>query len=201
MCRALFDPGHSGGSGPLLTGTTAVCFRRSIWYYGRTLVIGCDGSEANEIFKVVMAKTVTPSSRITSAAGKVLRSKSTSKAEKPDVGSAMSQIKKGKIKASDRTSSRHVATAAGKILQSKSASKAEKSVAASALTQIGSAKETTGSATAAAAAKILKNPRASREAKSVAASALTQKPKFRPKSAGSSEVYRVVKLYLAKREA
>ncbi|MBA2126476.1 hypothetical protein DLM45_09620 [Hyphomicrobium methylovorum] len=77
-----------------------------------------------------MAKPETTSRRVSSAASKVLRSKTASKAEKSVAASALTQAHNPK-----ETTSRRVATAASKILRSRTASKEAKSAAASALTQ------------------------------------------------------------------
>lgn len=77
-----------------------------------------------------MAKAETTSKRVSSAASKVLRSKSASKAEKAVAASALTQSRSPK-----ETTGKKVASAASKILRSKTASKEAKSVAASALTQ------------------------------------------------------------------
>lgn len=76
-----------------------------------------------------MAKSESTSKKVPSAASKVLRSKSATKAQKSVAASALTQ------KGSTEKTSAKVASAASKILRSKSASKAAKSAAASALTQ------------------------------------------------------------------
>lgn len=76
-----------------------------------------------------MAKSESTGKKVSSAAAKVLRSKSASKAQKSVAASALTQTK------SKEVTGKKVATAASKILRSKTASKAAKSVAASALTQ------------------------------------------------------------------
>jgi hypothetical protein len=77
-----------------------------------------------------MAKSESTSRKVSSAASKVLRSKTASKAEKAVAASALTQTKSAK-----ETTSKKVASAAAKILHNPKASKAAKSVAASALTQ------------------------------------------------------------------
>lgn len=77
-----------------------------------------------------MAKSESTSRKVSSAASKVLMSKSASKAEKAVAASALTQTKSAK-----ETTSKKVASAAAKILHNPKASKAAKSVAASALTQ------------------------------------------------------------------
>ena len=67
--------------------------------------------------------------KVSSAAAKIMKSKTASKAEKAVAASAMSQTKNSKV------SGKAVASSAAKILKSKTASKEAKSVAASALTQ------------------------------------------------------------------
>mgnify|MGYP001322852756 CR=1 FL=1 len=77
-----------------------------------------------------MAKPEVTSKKVSSAAAKILKSKSASKAEKSVAASALTQTKNPK-----ETTGKTVASAAAKILKSKSASKRAKSAAASALTQ------------------------------------------------------------------
>jgi hypothetical protein len=77
-----------------------------------------------------MAKSESTSRKVSSAASKVLRSKTASKAEKAVAASALTQTKSAK-----ETTSKKVASAAAKILHNPKASKAAKSAAASALTQ------------------------------------------------------------------
>jgi hypothetical protein len=77
-----------------------------------------------------MANTESTGSKVSSAASKVLRSKTASKAEKAVAASALTQTKSKK-----ETTGSSVASSASKILRSKTASKEAKSVAASALTQ------------------------------------------------------------------
>jgi hypothetical protein len=77
-----------------------------------------------------MAKSESTSRKVSSAASKVLRSKTASKAEKAVAASALTQTKSAK-----ETTSKKVASQAAKILHNPKASKAAKSVAASALTQ------------------------------------------------------------------
>lgn len=76
-----------------------------------------------------MAKSESTSKKVASAASKVLKSKTATKAEKAVAASALTQ------KGSTETTSAKVATSASKILRSKTASKEAKSAAASALTQ------------------------------------------------------------------
>jgi hypothetical protein len=77
-----------------------------------------------------MAKSESTGKKVSSAAAKVLKSKTASKAEKAVAASALTQTKSAK-----ETTGKTVASAAAKILKSKTASKEAKSVAASALTQ------------------------------------------------------------------
>jgi hypothetical protein len=77
-----------------------------------------------------MAKTESTGKKISSAASKVLRSKSASDAEKSVAASALTQAKTKK-----EETGKAVASKASKILNDPKASKAAKSVAASALTQ------------------------------------------------------------------
>lgn len=76
-----------------------------------------------------MAKSESTSKKVASAASKVLKSKTATKAEKAVAASALTQ------KGSTETTSAKVASSASKILRSKTASKEAKSAAASALTQ------------------------------------------------------------------
>ncbi|MBS0249765.1 MAG: hypothetical protein JSR78_01735 [Proteobacteria bacterium] len=76
-----------------------------------------------------MAKSESTSKKVASAASKVLKSKTATKAEKAVAASALTQ------KGSTETTSAKVASSAAKILKSKTASKEAKSAAASALTQ------------------------------------------------------------------
>jgi hypothetical protein len=76
-----------------------------------------------------MAKSESTSKKVASAASKVLRSKTASKAEKAVAASALTQ------KGSTETTSTRVAATASKVLRDPKASKAAKSAAASALTQ------------------------------------------------------------------
>jgi hypothetical protein len=76
-----------------------------------------------------MAKSVSTGSKVASAAAKVLKDKSASKAEKAVAASALTQ------KGSNEKTSARVASSAGSVLRSKTASKDAKSAAASALTQ------------------------------------------------------------------
>jgi hypothetical protein len=76
-----------------------------------------------------MAKSESTSKKVASAAAKVMKSKTATKAEKSVAASALTQ------KGSTETTSARVASSASKILRSKTASKAAKSAAASALTQ------------------------------------------------------------------
>lgn len=76
-----------------------------------------------------MAKSESTSKKVASAASKVLRSKTASKAEKAVAASALTQ------KGSTETTSAKVAATASKVLRDPKASKAAKSAAASALTQ------------------------------------------------------------------
>lgn len=76
-----------------------------------------------------MAKSESTGTKVSSAAAKILKSKTASKEEKAVAASAMSQTKNAKV------SGGKVASSAAKILKSKTASKEAKSVAASALTQ------------------------------------------------------------------
>lgn len=76
-----------------------------------------------------MAKSESTSKKVASAASKVLRSKTASKAEKSVAASALTQ------KGSTETTSAKVAATASKVLRDPKASKAAKSAAASALTQ------------------------------------------------------------------
>lgn len=76
-----------------------------------------------------MAKSESTSKKVASAASKVLKSKTATKAEKSVAASALTQ------KGSTETTSAKVAASASKILRSKTASKEAKSAAASALTQ------------------------------------------------------------------
>jgi hypothetical protein len=77
-----------------------------------------------------MAKSESTSRKVSSAASKVLRSKTASKAEKAVAASALTQTKSAK-----ETTSKKVASQAAKVLHDPKASKAAKSAAASALTQ------------------------------------------------------------------
>ncbi|HML28877.1 MAG TPA: hypothetical protein PKE16_08570 [Hyphomicrobium sp.] len=77
-----------------------------------------------------MAKSEVTSKKVSSAASKVLRSKTATKAEKSVAASALTQTK-----SVSETTGKKVASAASKILHNPKASKAAKSVAASALTQ------------------------------------------------------------------
>ncbi|MBS0234935.1 MAG: hypothetical protein JSR99_15790 [Proteobacteria bacterium] len=77
-----------------------------------------------------MAKTEVTGKKVSSAASKVLRSKTATKAEKAVAASALTQTKNPK-----ETTGTKVASAASKILHDPKASKEAKSVAASALTQ------------------------------------------------------------------
>lgn len=76
-----------------------------------------------------MAKSESTSKKVASAASKVMRSKSATKAQRTVAASALTQ------KGSTEKTSAKVASAASKVLRSKSASRAAKSAAASALTQ------------------------------------------------------------------
>lgn len=76
-----------------------------------------------------MAKSESTGKKVSSAASRVLRDKSSSKAEKAVAASALTQTK------SKETTGKVVAASASKILRDPKASKAAKSVAASALTQ------------------------------------------------------------------
>jgi hypothetical protein len=76
-----------------------------------------------------MAKSESTSKKVASAAAKVLKSKTATKAEKSVAASALTQ------KGSTEQTSARVASSAAKILKSKTASKEAKSAAASALTQ------------------------------------------------------------------
>jgi hypothetical protein len=76
-----------------------------------------------------MAKSGSTGTKVASAAAKVLKSKTATKAEKAVAASALTQ--KG---STERTSAK-VASSAAKVLKSKTASKEAKSAAASALTQ------------------------------------------------------------------
>ncbi|HVZ05852.1 hypothetical protein [Hyphomicrobium sp.] len=76
-----------------------------------------------------MAKSESTSKKVATAASKVLRSKTASKAEKSVAASALTQ------KGSTETTSAKVAATASKVLRDPKASKAAKSAAASALTQ------------------------------------------------------------------
>ena len=77
-----------------------------------------------------MAKSEVTSKKVSSAASKVLRSKTATKAEKSVAASALTQTGSAK-----ETTGKKVASAAAKILHDLKASKEAKSVAASALTQ------------------------------------------------------------------
>ncbi len=77
-----------------------------------------------------MARSESTGKAVSSAASKVLRSKTASKAEKAVAASALTQTKSAK-----ETTGKKVAASASKILRDPKASKAAKSVAASALTQ------------------------------------------------------------------
>jgi hypothetical protein len=77
-----------------------------------------------------MAKVEITGKKVSSAASKVLSSKTASKAEKSVAASALTQTKSVK-----ETTTKAVASAASKILHDPKASKEAKSVAASALTQ------------------------------------------------------------------
>lgn len=79
-----------------------------------------------------MAKAIKSGStgtKVASAAAKVMKSKTATKAEKTVAASALTQ------KGSNEVTSPKVATAAAKVMKSKTASKEAKSAAASALTQ------------------------------------------------------------------
>ena len=76
-----------------------------------------------------MAKSESTGKKVSSAAAKVLKDKSASKAEKSVAASALTQSK------STETTSKKVASTAAKIMRDAKASPAAKSVAASALTQ------------------------------------------------------------------
>lgn len=76
-----------------------------------------------------MAKSESTSKKVASAASKVLRSKTATRAEKAVAGAALTQ------RSSSETTSAKVATSAAKVLRSKTASKEAKAAAASALTQ------------------------------------------------------------------
>ena len=77
-----------------------------------------------------MAKAETTGKKVSSAASKVLRSKTASKAEKSVAASALTQTRSPK-----ETTSKRVASEASKILHNPKSSKEAKSLAASALTQ------------------------------------------------------------------
>ena len=77
-----------------------------------------------------MAKSESTGKKVSSAAAKVLKSKTASKAEKAVAASALTQTKSAK-----ETTGKAVAASASKILRDPKASKEAKSVAASALTQ------------------------------------------------------------------
>lgn len=77
-----------------------------------------------------MAKTEITGKKVSSAASKVLRSKTATKAEKSVAASALTQTKSVK-----ETTSKKVAAEASKILHDPKSNKEAKSVAASALTQ------------------------------------------------------------------
>lgn len=83
-----------------------------------------------------MAKSEVTSKKVSSAAARVMKSKTASKAEKAVAASALTQTKSAK-----ETTGKAVASAAAKILKDKNASKEAKSVAASALTQKTKAKK------------------------------------------------------------
>lgn len=76
-----------------------------------------------------MAKSESTSKKVSSAASKILHSKSASKAEKSVAASALTQRR------SKEVTGVRVASSASKILKDPKASKAAKSVAASTLTQ------------------------------------------------------------------
>lgn len=76
-----------------------------------------------------MAKSESTGKKVSSAAAKILHSKTASKAEKSVAASALTQTK------STEVTSKKVASSASKILRNPKASAAAKSVAASALTQ------------------------------------------------------------------
>ena len=76
-----------------------------------------------------MAKSESTSKKVATAAAKVLKSKTASKAEKSVAASALTQ------KGSTEKTSAKVAATASKVLRDPKASKAAKSAAASALTQ------------------------------------------------------------------
>lgn len=76
-----------------------------------------------------MAKSPSTGKSAASAAAKVLKSKTATKAEKAVAGSALTQ------KGSNEKTSAKVASSAGRILASKTAGKQAKAAAASALTQ------------------------------------------------------------------
>lgn len=82
-----------------------------------------------------MAKSESTGKKVSSAAAKILKSKTASKEEKAVAASTMSQTK------TTKESGSAVASSAAKILKSKTASKEAKSVAASALTQKTKAKK------------------------------------------------------------
>ncbi len=77
-----------------------------------------------------MAKSESTGKKVSSAAAKVLKSKTASKAEKAVAASALTQTRSPK-----ETTGKAVASKAAKILKDPKASKEAKSVAASALTQ------------------------------------------------------------------
>ncbi|MEQ1651138.1 MAG: hypothetical protein ABL897_01475 [Hyphomicrobium sp.] len=77
-----------------------------------------------------MAKSEKTGKGVSSAAAKVLKSKTASKAEKSVAASALTQTKSAK-----ETTGKAVASSAAKIMKDPKASKEAKSVAASALTQ------------------------------------------------------------------
>jgi hypothetical protein len=76
-----------------------------------------------------MARSGSTGKSVASAAAKVLKSKTASKAEKQVAASALTQ------KGSNEKTSAKVASSAGSVLRSKTASKEAKAAAASALTQ------------------------------------------------------------------
>lgn len=77
-----------------------------------------------------MAKSETTGSKVSSAAAKIMKSKTASKEEKAVAASTLTQTKSAK-----ETTGKTVAAAAAKIMKDPKASKEAKSVAASALTQ------------------------------------------------------------------
>jgi hypothetical protein len=77
-----------------------------------------------------MAKSEMTGSKVSSAAAKIMRSKTASKEEKAVAASTLTQTKSAK-----ETTGKKVAASAAKIMKDPKASKEAKSVAASALTQ------------------------------------------------------------------